>query len=76
MNYIPPFPGSEEVQRGSSADLNLSDVTFIDDEEYTCTLVYPQGEISSAPVDIHVRGKYRGGSEDCPGVVRLLLELV
>ncbi|XP_063684716.1 hemicentin-1-like isoform X2 [Bolinopsis microptera] len=50
------FKGTDEVQRGSSADLNLSDVTFTDDEEYTCTLVYPQGEISSAPVDIHVRG--------------------
>ena len=48
--------GTEEVQRGTSTDLILSEVTFSDDDKYTCTLIYPQGEISSDPVDVHVRG--------------------
>ena len=50
--------GTEEVQRGTSTDLILSEVTFSDDDKYTCKLIYPQGEISSDPVDVHVRGMF------------------
>ncbi|KAL5269701.1 hypothetical protein ACHWQZ_G003234 [Mnemiopsis leidyi] len=50
------FKGSEEVQRGTSTELVLSEVTFSDDDKYTCKLIYPQGDISSDPVDVHIRG--------------------
>ena len=47
--------GSEIVGDG---DLELSNVTISDQGLYTCRLVYPQGNTTSSPAKLFVRGTY------------------
>lgn len=51
-----PLAGSTELQRDQTGSLALSTVTFSDDADYTCSLIYPEGQISRDPVHVHVRG--------------------